>query len=85
MCPVHESDTAEGVIAGSSSGRTLDFESGYGRSNRSPAASLEDEQKEESCERALPRIRGVVKATVTSLVQKTHRVHWFPPQNCEVI
>ena len=25
--------------AGSSSGRTLDFESGYGRSNRSPAAS----------------------------------------------
>ena len=41
MCPVHESDSAEGVIAGSSSGRTLDFESGYGRSNRSPAASLE--------------------------------------------
>src|SRR5437867_3182748 len=27
------------VNAGSSSGRTLDFESGYGRSNRSPAAS----------------------------------------------
>jgi hypothetical protein len=35
VCPVHESNS------GSSSGRTLDFESGYGRSNRSPAASLE--------------------------------------------
>ena len=31
--------------AGSSSGRTLDFESGYGRSNRSPAASLQTEQR----------------------------------------
>ena len=32
------------------------------------------------------RIRGVVKATVTSLVQKTHRIRRFPPpQNCEVI
>jgi hypothetical protein len=31
------------------------------------------------------RIRGVVKATVTSLVQKTHRIRRFPPQSCEVI
>jgi hypothetical protein len=30
-------------------------------------------------------IRGVVKATVTSLVQKTHRIRRFPPQSCEVI
>ena len=52
------------------SGRTLDFESGYGRSNRSPAANFEDDQKEESYERALLRIRGVVKATVTSLGKK---------------
>ena len=39
VCPLHESYRAESD-AGSSSGRTLDFESGYGRSNRSPAASL---------------------------------------------
>ena len=31
------------------------------------------------------QIRGVVKATVTSLVQKTHRICTFPPQCCEVI
>ena len=31
------------------------------------------------------RIRGVVKATVTSLVQKTHRIRRFPPHSCEVI
>ena len=35
-------------IAGSSSGRTLDFESGYGRSNRSPAASLKKSAQEEA-------------------------------------
>jgi hypothetical protein len=33
--------------AGSSSGRTPDFESGYGRSNRSPAATLEMPAKED--------------------------------------
>src|SRR5712692_8767316 len=33
----------------------------------------------------MEEIRGVVKATVTSLVQKTHRIRTFPPQNCEVI
>ena len=31
------------------------------------------------------RIRGVVKATVTSLVQETHRIRRFPPHSCEVI
>ena len=41
--------------------------------------------KEESYESALLRIRGVVKVTVTSLVQKTHRIRRFPPQSCEVI
>jgi hypothetical protein len=40
VCAVHESNRAESVMPGSSSGRTLDFESRYGRSNRSPAASL---------------------------------------------
>jgi len=40
--PVHESNRAESVM-------TLDFESGYGRSNRSPAASLETRAKEEVC------------------------------------
>jgi hypothetical protein len=68
---VHESDTAEGVMPGRLVTGTLDFEPGYGRSIRSPAANSEDEQREEGYERALLRIRGVVKPTVTSLVQKT--------------
>jgi hypothetical protein len=50
-----------------------------------PGSQFEDEQKEESYERALFEIRGVVKATVTSLVQKTHRIRKFPPHSCEVI
>ena len=39
MRALHESHTAERLMPGRLSGRTLDFESGYGRSNRSPAAS----------------------------------------------
>lgn len=72
-------------MPGRLSGRTLDFESGYGRSNRSPAASLESQQRRKPIEEQWREIRGVVKATVTSLVQKTHRIRRFPPQSCEVI
>jgi hypothetical protein len=64
VCAMHESN------AGSSSGRTLDFESGYGRSNRSPAASLESQQRRKLINKLWREIRGVVKAAVTSLVQK---------------
>jgi len=39
MRAVHEGDTAENIMPGLLSGRTLDFEFGYGRSNRYPVAS----------------------------------------------
>jgi hypothetical protein len=46
---------------------------------------LKSQQRRKLIDERWREIRGVVKATVTSLVQKTHRIRTFPPQNCEVI
>jgi hypothetical protein len=77
---VHESDIAEGVMPGRlvAGPWTLNLGMGVRFAPRQPIWKTTN--KEESYESALLRIRGVVKVTVTSLVQKTHRIRRFPPQ-----
>ena len=50
-----------------------------------PGSQFGSQQRRKLIDEQRREIRGVVKATVTSLVQKTHRIRRFPPQNCEVI
>jgi hypothetical protein len=66
---VHESDTAEGVMPGRLVAGPWTLNPGMGV-RFAPRQPIWKTKKEESYERALLRIRGVVKATVTSLGKK---------------
>jgi hypothetical protein len=82
---VHESHRAESVMPGRLvvGPWTLNPGTGVRIAPRQPV--LKSQQRRKLIDERWREIRGVVKATVTSLVQKTHRIRRFPPQNCEVI
>ena len=81
---MHESNRAESVMPGRlvAGPWTLNPGTGVRIAPRQPVWKREQRRKFTEQKK---RIRGVVKVTVTSLVQNTHHIRRFPPQNCEVI